>query len=134
MSLLVLMLVFGSVPIGGLLYIRWRFQPKRMRENAERLLRDAEARMEAMSDDELVCFFREHPYLNGAIAASKPARRVRELVDGRAFARLATEWAALWPELLDAEVASDPKKKPQILDYTLELNAAAAVLQRRHPT
>ncbi|HEY7958063.1 MAG TPA: hypothetical protein VII38_22335 [Polyangia bacterium] len=133
MSFLILALVFAALPVGGLLWIRWRFQPARMRENAERMLRETEAKMEARSDEELVAFFHAHPYLRGTVDGAPAVTRIFALVDAGEFARLAGEWAELWSELLDTEVKRAPKAKPKLLDYSLELNAAATVLARRHP-
>jgi hypothetical protein len=132
MTWFVMLALFASLPLGGLLWVRWRFKPGRMQANADRLLREAEAKMEAMSDDELVRFFREHAYLNGPVKGSKPARRVAQLIDARQFALLANEWPDLWPSFVEAERL--PKgKRPALLDHTLELGAAATVLARRHP-
>jgi hypothetical protein len=107
------------VPLGGLGWLRWRFRPSRMRREAERLLADAEARMAARSDDELVHWLREHPLLQG----DRPsARRVRELLANRA--QLGSEWPRLWPDLVEG-AARD------VLDDIIELNAAVNVLARR---
>lgn len=130
---LLLALLFAALPLGGLAWVRWRFQPARMRVHAERMVREAEAKMEAKSDDELCAFFHHHPYLSGPVVGAEPTTRLLALVDARDFATLASEWVELWSALLDVEVKRAPKAKPKILDYSIDLNAAATVLARRHP-
>lgn len=133
MSFVWLAVILAGPPLGAVAWVKWRFRPKQLGARADRIVREAEAKMEARSDDELLTFFRDHPYLGGPVAESTPARRIRALVERREFTRLAREWAGLWQQLLDVEVERAPKKKPELLSYSIDLNAAAMVLARRHP-
>jgi hypothetical protein len=132
MKFLLLMALFASLPVAGLVWVRWRFRPGRMHANAERLLREIEEKMELKTDDQLIAFFREHRYLNGPVKGSAPARRVLSLVEHRQFAQLAAEWPELFSQLIEAEEVKRGERA-QLIDYTLELGAAATVLARRHP-
>ena len=130
MSFVVLALIVGIVPAGGLVYLKWRFAPKRVRERTDRLLDEAEQRMERKSDDELERLVRDDAYLKGAVAGSTAAKRIRALVDKREYARLQKEWPELWPGLLAAE-NRPPGAAPRGLDSIINIGAAIAVLARR---
>lgn len=127
----VMLLVFGSVPLVAVTWVRWRFAPARMRANADRLLADTEARLEKHSDAELRAFLREHRYLNGPVAGSAPARRVVMLLDGNQLEVLAREWGDLSQALAAVEAERAPKKKPVMLDYALEIDVAIRLLAAR---
>lgn len=112
--------VLGAGPLAVVAWVRWRFRPARMHQRADKLLADAESRMRALDDDGLVALFA------ASLGQSRAARRVRGLVDDRAFAKLAGEWHELWPTLVDEDKLS--------LDRAIELGAAIKVLAERHPS
>jgi hypothetical protein len=132
MSFVLLAAVLAAVPVGGLVFLKWRFAPSRVRARTDRLLADAEAKLEGVGDEELVRRIRDDAFLNGVAKGSKAAGRIRSLVDKQEFAKLATEWGDLWPGLL----AADPHREGQrsaTLDHIIGIGAAVAVLARRHP-
>jgi hypothetical protein len=110
----------GSGPLVVVGWVRWRFRAHRMNANADKLLANAEAKMRALDDDALVALFA------APLGQTRAARRVRGLVDERAFAKLASEWHELWPTLLQEDKLS--------LDRAIDLGAAIKVLAERHPT
>jgi len=109
----------GSSPLAVVAWAKWRFRASRMNANADKLLADAETRMRALDDQALVELFA------APLGQSRAARRVRGLVDERAFAKLAAEWHELWPTLDNDDKLS--------LDRALDLGAAIKVLGERHP-
>jgi hypothetical protein len=130
MSFLLLALAFGALPIGALLWLKWRFSPRRMQAHADRLLADAEARMERHPDEELLKKVREDAWLTGPVAGCDAAKRVRRLLDEDKREQLAREWPELWAKLLAAD-ARKPGESPRALDHVIDLGAAIAVLARR---
>lgn len=117
MSFLVLAAIMLAVPVGGLAWLRWRFRPKRMSEEADRLVEKTTRRLEACSTEELVALVRAHPFItNGTPAA-------RSLLDHVEQGRY-DEALAVFPEVLMAEhqrSRGDP----------LELSVALTVLKGR---
>jgi hypothetical protein len=132
MSFLVLAMALGIVPVGGLVYLKWRFRPSRVRADVDRLLADAEARMDKRETDDLIGFVRDNVYLTRTVATSPPAKRIRTLMEKRNFSQLGREWGELWPALLAAEERR-PGKRQSGLDHIIDLGAAISVLARRHP-
>lgn len=112
--------VVGTGPLAAIAWVRWRFRPSRMHQRADKLLADAESKMRALDDDALVALFDE------PLGQTRAARRVRGLVDERAFARLGREWHELWPTLVNEDKLS--------LDRAIDLGAAIKVLAERHPS
>jgi hypothetical protein len=129
-----LLLLLASLPLAGLVWVRWRFRPARMQREAQKRLARAEAAMQRRSDGELSQFLRGHPYLNGIVAGSAPARELLALVERNDFVGLVEAWHRLWPALVDAEREAGGGGGSELLDHTIELNAAITVLARRHPT
>lgn len=111
--------VVGAAPLAAVGWVRWRFSSRRMSQRADKLLADAEARMQGLDDDALIALFEP------SLGQTRAARRVRGLVDERRFAALHREWGNLWPELVG-------DKMP--LDRVIDLGAAIKVLASRHPT
>jgi len=132
MTFVVMAMVLGAVPIGGLVYLKWRFRPSRVRADVDRLLADAEVRMDRRSDDDLIALLRDNVYLTRTVATAPPAQRVRTLLAAGSFAQLGREWGELWPSLLAAE-EQKPGRRQTGLDHIIDLGAAIAVLARRHP-
>jgi hypothetical protein len=132
MSFLLLAVLLSALPLGAMVWLKWRFQPAKLAANADKLLADAEARMEKHDDDALVALVENDAWLDGPVRASKAAGEVREALKKRQFAALHARWTTLWPTLL----AADKRKadaQPRALDHIIDIGAALAVLARRHP-
>ena len=112
--------VVGAGPLGLVAWVKWRFRPARMHARADQLLVDAEAKMRALDDAQLVAL------LAAPLGKTPAARRVRGLVDEKRYADLAREWHDLWPKLVEEDALS--------LDRAIDLGAAIKVLAERHPT
>lgn len=111
--------VVGSGPLALVAWVKWRFRPGRMHANADKLLADAESKMRALDDAQLIAHFA------APLGNTPPARRVRGLVDEKRYADLFREWHDLWPTLVNED------KLP--LDRAIDLGAAIKILAERHP-
>ena len=112
--------VAGTGPLALVAWVKWRFRPARMHARADKLLVDAEAKMRAQNDAQLIALF------VAPLGKTPAARRVRGLVDEKRYVDLLREWHDLWPTLVNDD------KLP--LDRAIDLGAAAKVLAERHPT
>jgi hypothetical protein len=132
MSFLLLAIVLASLPVGAMVWLKWRFQPAKLAANANRLLADAEARMDKHSDEELIELVEKDPWLDGPVRDAQGAKDLRAALKRGEYAQLHTRWTGLWPTLL----AADKRKttaQPRALDHIIEIGAALAVLAQRHP-
>jgi hypothetical protein len=106
----------GAVPLGALVWARWRYGNRQLEARADKRLADARARMEKRDDAALAALFTD-------LGNARAAKRIRGLVDEKRWLELAKEWGDLWPELLHDTLT---------LDRALELGAAIQVLAERH--
>lgn len=132
MSFILLAIVLTSLPLGAMVWLKWRFQPAKLAANADRLLADAEARMERHSDEELIALVQRDAWLDGPVREAPAATELRAQLERQQFAALHAQWTTLWPTLLAAD-RRKPEAEPRALDHIIEVGAALAVLARRHP-
>jgi len=132
MSFVLLAIVLTSLPVAAMVWLKWRFQPAKLAANADRLLADAEARMDKHSDEELIELVEKDAWLTGPVREAAGTRELRAGLKRRAYAQLHVRWTGLWPTLLAADQRKTTEQ-PRALDHIIEIGAALAVLARRHP-
>jgi len=131
-SLVILAVVLASLPVGAMAWIKWRFKPARLNANADRLLADAESRMDKRTDEELIALVENDAWLSGPVRESRAAGEVRAGLKRKHYAALHVHWTSLWPTLLAADKRK-PEQQPRALAAIIEIGAALSVLAKRHP-